>query len=146
MADSKAFGKLKLTVLTPAKRVVEALCDNVYFPTSQGIIGVLPGHIALVCEVGTGVLHFDHDNQTAFLSVSGGVAEVRNDEVNLIVDIAEDAAGIDVGRAERALQKARELLGGRGSGTDEDLAKASEAEARALARLNAANRQNEARR
>lgn len=153
MADMQTTNELKLVVLTPTKRVVDAVCDNVYFPSTGGILGVLPGHTSLVCQVGTGVVHYTRGNSTAFLTVAGGVAEVFNNQVSLLVDIAEDAAAIDIERAQKALQRARDRLAGiepNGSATlgaasaaakaaaELDMNRAAAAEARALARIEAA--------
>lgn len=130
--------KIKFSILTPQKRVLEAIADAVYFPTTQGVVGVLPAHAPMMCHVGTGILHYDHDNMTSFLSISGGVAEVKENVLTLLVDAAEDAPGIDVGRAQKALERARKRLSETGDTIDSERAMASER--RAMARLEAASR------
>lgn len=131
---------MRLTVLTPTRRLVEGIgCSAVHFPSSQGILGILPDHADLVCPIGTGLVHYDVGNSTAFLTVAGGIAQVSGNSVTLLADVAEDAASIDVARAQKALEKAREKLAARdGNGTPEDVHEAASAEARALARIEAA--------
>jgi F-type H+-transporting ATPase subunit epsilon len=130
--------ELKLIVLTPSKKLVEAACDDVYFPSSEGVLGILPGHAALVTQVGTGVLHYTHDNMTSFLTVMGGVAEVRENVVTLLVDVAEDASTIDLARAEKALERSHQRLAGKDQ--EIDMPRAMVSAARAKARIDAATR------
>ena len=135
MAD-KQSGEVKLVVLTPTRKLVDVVCDEVYFPSALGRLGILPGHAALVCQMGTGVLYYNHSGTTTFMSVSGGVADVKDNVVTLLVDVAEDATSIDVSRAEKALQRAQLARAGRN--VEVDVATAGHDEARALARIEAA--------
>jgi len=129
-------GEVKLVVLTPTRKLVEVICDEVYFPSTLGRLGILPGHAALVCQIGTGVLFYSKDGITTFMSLSGGVADVHDNVVTLLVDIAEDGAGIDVARAEKALARAQTVLAGKVP--EADIHAAAYEEARAIARIEAA--------
>lgn len=130
---------MKLTVLTPTKRVLDGIpCKTVYFPSAKGVLGILPEHTDLVCSLGTGIVYYDVDNSTSFLTISGGIGQVTGDSVTLLADVAEEAAAIDVGRAQRALERARQLLVGLGAvSTGDEVHDAAAAEARALARIEA---------
>jgi F-type H+-transporting ATPase subunit epsilon len=140
MAEKKSAGSIRLIVLTPTRRLAEVVADEVYFPSTLGRLGILPGHAALVCQVGTGVLYYNQGGVTSFLAVSGGVADVKDDVVTLLVDVAEEGTSIDVSRAEKALARAKEKLSGKVN--DSDLSEAAHDEARALARLEAATLQS----
>jgi F-type H+-transporting ATPase subunit epsilon len=131
---------IQLTVLTPTRRIVEGVgCSAVHFPSAQGVLGILPEHADLVCALGTGLVYFDTNNVTSFLTISGGVAKVDGTSVILLADVAEDAASVDVGRAQRALERARTRLAtGEGNGTPEEVQEATAAQARAMARIEAA--------
>lgn len=131
---------LRLTVLTPTKRLVDGVgCKAVHFPSARGILGILPEHADLVCSLGTGIVYFDTDNSTSFLTISGGVAQVTGKSVTLLADVAEEAAAIDVTRAQRALERAREQLVGKGETKSvDDVHEAMAAEGRAMARIEAA--------
>ena len=135
MADTLT-GEVKLVVLTPTRKLVEVVCDEVYFPSTLGRLGILPGHAALVCQIGTGVLFHSKGGITTFMSVSGGVADVHDNVVTLLVDIAEDATAIDVARAEKALARAQAVLAGKEP--EADIGAAAHEEARAIARIEAA--------
>ena len=138
--DKVPSNQVKVTVLTPSRRVVEATASAVYFPTTRGSVGILPGHAPLMCQVGTGVLHYDLENSTAFLAICGGMAEVRDNKVTLVVDVAEEAATIDVERAQKALERARRRLGAAKEEAKLDIQRAISSEHRALARIEAVTR------
>ncbi len=59
-------------------------------------------------DIGEIVLHKGDD--TEFLAVSGGVAEVRPDKVTILADTAERLEEIDAERAQEALERANQLL------------------------------------
>jgi F-type H+-transporting ATPase subunit epsilon len=105
----------------------------VYARTTEGEIGVLPGHAPLLGALAPGwlvrILQADGNEQR--VAVHGGFLSVRADGVSVLAEMAEDAGEIDVARARNALERA-------GDGTDEE---SVEARNRALARLRAAGEQ-----
>lgn len=113
MVNSDTSGSLHLEIVTPTKRVLELNTQEVYFPTPDGRLGVLKNHVNLVCQVGVGVVFFNSANETQFLSVAGGIAQVAGNRVTLLVDVAEDGANIDYSRAEQALARSRSRLSGK---------------------------------
>jgi len=88
--------------------------DNVYeviLPTLEGYIGVLPGHMPLISVASRGVISIrrgqrDQDFQMEHFAVSGGVMEVMNDELKVLVDEADHADDINEAEAEAAHQRA----------------------------------------
>ncbi len=105
----------------------------VYARTTEGEIGVLPGHAPLLGALAPGwlvrILQADGNEQR--VAVHGGFLSVRADGVSVLAEMAEDADEIDVARARNALERA-------GNGSDEE---SVEARNRALARLRAAGEQ-----
>jgi F-type H+-transporting ATPase subunit epsilon len=131
--------RLTLEIATPTRLVVTESVDEVVIPGSQGYFGVLPGHAPFLTTVGVGELVYRVGRDERYLAVSGGFAEVRNDKVIVLADIAERPEEIDRARAERARERAERRLAGR---TDEevDYARALAALARAVVRLMTAGR------
>jgi F-type H+-transporting ATPase subunit epsilon len=105
----------------------------VYARTSEGEIGVLPGHAPLLGALAPGwlvrILHADGVEQR--VAVHGGFLSVRADGVSVLAEMAENADEIDVPRARQALERA-------GDSSDEDSVGARN---RAMARLRAAGEQ-----
>jgi F-type H+-transporting ATPase subunit epsilon len=131
--------RLALELATPTRLVVTAEVDEVVVPGSLGYFGVLPGHAPLLATLGIGELTYRIGREEYHIAVSGGFAEVRNDKVIVLADVAETPADIDRARAERARDRAESRLGGR-SQEEIDYTRAMCALARALARLQVASR------
>lgn len=76
---------------------------------------------------------FQEDGSVEDIAVHGGFVEVSNNKVSILSDSAELAANIDVERAQAAKERAESTL------RHEHDVEATEALARAVARINAAN-------
>jgi F-type H+-transporting ATPase subunit epsilon len=99
--------------------------------TTEGELGVLPGHAPLLGELAAGgivrIQQADGGEELVF-AVHGGFLSVTEDGVSILAELAERADEIDVGRAQQALERAR---------AGEDDAEAGAAASRALSRLRA---------
>jgi F-type H+-transporting ATPase subunit epsilon len=102
--------------------------------TTEGELGVLPGHIPLLGELAAGgvVRIRQEDDQELVVAAHGGFLSVTADGVSILAEMAELADEIDVSRAEAALERARS------ADHFEDDRDAKDAEERALSRLRAA--------
>jgi F-type H+-transporting ATPase subunit epsilon len=101
---------LHLLVVTPEKKVVETEADEVQLPGSEGYLGILPGHAALITLLKTGVLSFRRSGAAEAYAVSSGFAEIAGDAVSVLADSAEAAKEIDAPAAERERAKAEEEM------------------------------------
>src|SRR5579864_3628312 len=129
MADNA----IKLIVVTPEREVVREEVEELQVPGSEGYFGVLPGHAPLFSELKVGELAYRKGTRWTFLAVAWGFAEVLPDQVRILAETAERAHDIDLERAQRARQRAEELIA-RG-GEDVDYNKALVALERALIRI-----------
>jgi len=104
---------LTLEIVTPEARVYSDTVETVVIPTVEGEIGILPGHIPLLTQVGAGELRVVKNGKTELLAVGNGFAEIDGDKVSILAEsaIAEDK--IDVEAAEKAMQRAQEALRGK---------------------------------
>lgn len=102
----------------------------VFARTSEGELGVLPGHIPLLGALEPGwVVRIDRaDEGELKVAVHGGFLSVREDGVSILAEMAEFADEIDTARARAALDRV----------SKENDEAATEARNRALARLRAA--------
>jgi F-type H+-transporting ATPase subunit epsilon len=101
---------LKLTVVTPERKVLEIECEQVSLPGTLGYFGVLPGHRPLLATLGTGELQYEVGNRSHYLVLQGGFCEVADDRVNVLADIAEEPSEIDVEKAKKAQAAAEERM------------------------------------
>lgn len=130
---------IELIVVTPERTVFEGRVEKVVLPTHDGYIGFLPGHYPLVCVVGTGELNYVTSGESFHLSVSGGFADVLPDKIRILADVAERATEIDLERAQRAYETAKERLAQRAN-SREDVTSAAGALRRALSRIRVAEK------
>ena len=105
-------GSIHLEIVTPERRLVSEVADEVVLPGSEGSLGVLPGHTPLLTALGIGELTYRRGGDRRYLAIAWGFAEVLPDRVSILAEIAERAEGIDRERAaaarDRALQRLRE--------------------------------------
>ncbi len=115
MAD-KGF---RLTVLTEEKAVIDETVNSIEVPGSEGYLGVLRSHAALVTALQPGTLTVTPlDREPEIYAVSGGFIEIHRNTVTLLADSLERPEEIDTSRAERAAERARERLEKKDSGLD----------------------------
>ncbi|WP_447963880.1 F0F1 ATP synthase subunit epsilon [Nitrospira sp. Ecomares 2.1] len=109
-AETESSGKILLEVVTPEHRLLSKEVDYVSAPGSEGDFGVLPGHCHFLTTLRIGELHYRVGEQTEYMSVLWGFAEVTPTKVTILAEIAEKAEDINVERAEDAVRKAEERL------------------------------------
>ncbi|HUA60151.1 MAG TPA: ATP synthase F1 subunit epsilon [Verrucomicrobiae bacterium] len=122
---------LELEIATPERQLVNESVTEVQIPGKDGMLGILPGHAALLGLLGTGRLAYTSGGRKRSLAVQGGFLEVSPDHVRVLADVAERGEDIDVNKAKSDLAAAESQLT-----TDPD--HAIPAAALAQARLDAA--------
>lgn len=131
--------KILLTVVTPERKILEEIVDEVVLPGSEGYLGVLPGHAPLLSALKTGEGSFRQGETWRRIFLSRGFTEVLPNRVSVLADVGERAEEIDVERARSAQDRAKDRMKGSGKG-DLDWDRAAASLGRALARLHIASR------
>ncbi|HVS53053.1 MAG TPA: ATP synthase F1 subunit epsilon [Opitutaceae bacterium] len=101
---------LTLEIVTPEARVYSDTIDTVVIPTTEGEVGILPGHIPLLTQIENGELRVTKNGQTQWLAVSGGFVEVESDRVHVLAEQAITEEKIDEKTVEDALKRAEQQL------------------------------------
>ncbi len=104
--------KCELVTLTGLK-----LQEDVYevtLPTATGTISVFPGHMPLVTLAVPGVISIRRtrsvvDDDLEHFATNGGVIEIGNDYVRVLVDEADHADEIVESEAREALERAQSM-------------------------------------
>jgi F-type H+-transporting ATPase subunit epsilon len=102
--------ELTLRVITPDRIALDATVSAVQLPGLDGLIGVLPRHAPMVAGLSEGALSYTRGAVKHGLFVSGGFAEVRDNTVRVVSQSSEAPGEIDVERAQRAAERARERM------------------------------------
>jgi F-type H+-transporting ATPase subunit epsilon len=129
---------LTLEIVTPDRSVVTDKVDEVEIPGAEGYFGVLPGHTPLLAMLQIGELWYRKGNETVYLSIAFGFAEVLPDRVTILAQLAERADEIDIARAEAAKRRSEERI--TQPATEMDYERARIAMMKALIRLQVASR------
>jgi F-type H+-transporting ATPase subunit epsilon len=101
---------IKLEVVTPDKLVLSEDVDYVGVPGTLGQFGVLSNHIPFLSALAIGTLYYKQGNQTKYVFVNGGFADVASDSLTILAESAEPAEEIDIARAKKAKERAEERL------------------------------------
>jgi F-type H+-transporting ATPase subunit epsilon len=101
---------LALEIVTPERLLVREEVTAVQVPGKNGYLGILPGHAALLAELGTGFMNYEAGGRRWYLAVHGGFLEVTANRVLVLANAAERAEEIDVARAKEAMRLAQERV------------------------------------
>lgn len=130
MADNSSFA---LRIITPERVFYEGEAQMLEFNTTEGEIGILPGHIPLTVIVKPGILKIYEKDSEKEAALHAGFAEILPDRITLLAEIIEWPNEIDEERAESARHRAEERLQHKTPETD--IARAETALLRAMARI-----------
>ena len=112
--------KLKLTIVTPERKLDEHEVDFVAIPASGGEMGVLPGHVPCVVTLAEGLVRYKIGADEQAFAVMGGFAEVINNEVNVFAEAGSLAVEVNEEKERQALAKAKDILAAKEKTVDID--------------------------
>lgn len=130
MADKSGF---LVRIITPDRVFYENQADMVEFNTTEGEIGVLPGHIPMTVIVKPGILSIHEPEGEKKAALHAGFAEILPEGVTILAETIEWPGEIDEYRAKSALERAEHRLQDKAPNTD--IARAETALQRAIARI-----------
>jgi F-type H+-transporting ATPase subunit epsilon len=136
------MAKLRVEIVTAERQLLaEDDVDMVVAPGSEGTLGILPKHAALLTLLSPGVLRIKKNGQESEMAVGGGFLQVNRDRVLVLADTAERENEIDETRAQEAREKAEAALHEASKGgTPVQIQAARIALSRSMARLTVARR------
>lgn len=126
---------LHLEIVTPERKAFSDQVENVYLPGADGEMGVLELHAALVTAVVAGELRYLKEGKVTELAIGNGFAEVTQEKVTVLTDVAFQEDEIDEDKVEEAMKRAEEALEGIDPDDTEEHAAQQAAIASALAQL-----------
>ena len=109
----------QLDIVTPEKTIFSSTVEDVYLPGSEGEMGVLDMHAALVAPLSPGELRYKKDGKMEELAVGEGFVEVSDNKVSVLIDLAIGEDAIDEAKVEEAMKRAQEALAGENVDNDE---------------------------
>ncbi len=135
------MAKLSVEVVTAERQVLaEQDVDMVIAPGSEGEMGILPRHAAILTTLRPGVLRLKKGAEEHTMAIGGGFMQVANNRVLVLADAAERSDEIDEQRAEEARAQALKALEEAKRGGGPQVESARIALRQSLARLQVAQR------
>ncbi len=128
MADNN----FKVEIITPDRIFYSGDASMVEFNTTEGEIGVYKNHVPTTVVLAPGVVTIHEEGENKKAAVHSGFAEILNEKVTLLAEIAEWPDEIDVERAKAAEARANERISRKDA--DLDLKRAELALRRSLVR------------
>ncbi|ABK99123.1 F0F1 ATP synthase subunit epsilon [Pelobacter propionicus] len=102
--------KMKLEIITPYAKVVDAEVDEVMATGALGEFGVLPDHAPFLTSLKIGELCYKSNSVLSCMALNWGYFEIRENRIVILVETAEHAHEIDVERARSAQTRAEQAL------------------------------------
>ena len=122
----------QVEIITPDRIFYRGQASMIEFTTTEGEIGVFKDHIPLTTVLAPGIVTITEADSAKKAVVHAGFAEILGEKVTLLAEVAEWPEEIDLERARKAEDRARERLNRKDA--DLDVARAELALKRALAR------------
>lgn len=101
---------IQCEIVSQDRNVFSGQVDMVLLPGVDGVMGILPRHTPILTNLNFGVITVITKTGREYFTVAGGIAEVQPDQVTVLADAAENVEEIDEDRAEKAKEKAEQLL------------------------------------
>lgn len=125
-------------ILAADQTFYEGPCVSLTITTTDGERGILANHSSMIAAVKPGTLRYQVPGEEPRLAaVSPGMVKVEHNDVLVLVDSAERPEEIDIARAQREIDEAREILLQKKTRQEYQIAQATMA--RALNRLRVKN-------
>lgn len=129
-------GKLfQLKIISPDRVFYEGDVTMVEFTSSEGEMGVYANHVPLTTVLVPGIITIHEQDGIRKAALHAGFAEILQDRVNILAEIAEWPEEIDINRANEARIRAERRLGGTSEESGIDVLRAELALKRSLTRI-----------
>jgi len=77
--------RISCSIITPESKVAQIMAINIILPAHDGLMGVLPDHAPMLCNLGTGLVQLrqTEDSQKTF-HIDGGFAQIHDNNVMIL--------------------------------------------------------------
>ena len=103
------MAELHVELVSVEREIWSGEATQVTARTTEGDIGVLPGHAPLLGQLADGgiITIYQSGGEPVLAAVHGGFLSVTDQGVTVLAEVAELAGDIDTARAKAALERAR---------------------------------------
>ncbi|MFO7929580.1 MAG: ATP synthase F1 subunit epsilon [Candidatus Humimicrobiaceae bacterium] len=76
--------KIHASIVSPEQKIFEGEVDYISVPSVEGSMGLLPGHIPIVCQLKVGIVKYKVGSKSEYVAVQKGYMEFFENDVNII--------------------------------------------------------------
>lgn len=98
--------ELTVSIYSPEKKLLEEPAVSVGLPGKKGNFTVLRGHANLVAELEAGIVRVQTGTREEIYVVDSGFAEIKSNQVIVLVEGATDPKDLDAAKERAALDEA----------------------------------------
>jgi F-type H+-transporting ATPase subunit epsilon len=102
--------KIQLDIVTPERLIISEAVDEIIAPGQLGDFGVLPDHAPFFSTLRIGELSYRKEDKMHYVAISWGFAQVYQNKVIVLAELAEKPEEIDLVRVEEAIGRAEEKI------------------------------------
>lgn len=106
------MNKMRLQIICPRKVLFDGECTMLEYNTTEGYVGILPGHVAMTQILAPGKMAIYEENveKPHYLACMSGIAKILPDLVIIMIEVGEFKEEIDIDRAKAAKERAEKRL------------------------------------
>ncbi|MFI5303697.1 MAG: F0F1 ATP synthase subunit epsilon [Nitrospiria bacterium] len=102
--------KIQLDIVTPERLIISEQVDEITAPGTLGDFGVLPDHAPFFSTLRIGELSYRKGESTHYVVINWGFAQVYQNKVIILAELAEKPEEIDLVKVEEAIAMAEEKI------------------------------------
>ena len=102
--------KIHLDIVTPERLIISEEVDEIIAPGTLGDFGVLPNHAPFFSTLRIGELSYRKGDKTHYIVINWGYAQVYQNKVIVLAELAEKPEEIDLIKVEEAIARAEEKI------------------------------------
>lgn len=101
----------ELHILTAEKSFFHGQCESLIVPSSDGMYGIQANHRNMVAAIVPGTMEYTPAGEgKKYAAISNGILKMEDNACTILADTAERPEDIDINRARRAAEEAKEKL------------------------------------
>ncbi len=102
--------KIKVSIVTPEERVYEGEADFISVPSMDGSMGILPGHISIVCQLVIGIIKLVIGEESKYFAIYSGFLEFAQNRANILTGRAIVTSLSEKGEALEEIKKKHDIV------------------------------------
>ena len=102
------MAKITFDLVSPERLLLSQAVDMVTIPGSEGYMGVMAGHMALVSTLRAGMINMLNDGAETRFFIMGGFAEINAQQITVLAEEALPMSELDLAVLDQRIKDAQD--------------------------------------